>query len=416
MRWRARILVIGGAAVAAGAAVGILTATGALGGSSEAGTQASLRLQPKTQTVACGEDVTTRLYLDELAFRPDTEDSDQPFGIGLFEFQLGYDPSIVRLTDASSLTINSALSGADADGDGLSRQFTLTSSIDDTAGTLLIAGVSSVDGTGPVQGEQGPALRDGEPLLLLTIRVAAVGQGETTLSLRGVSDDHPSEPLIGDPLGEPYAPVAVTSATIIVSAGACPRLPPSPTPAPATPVPTAIPTSTTQHPVTPIPVGATPSGSGGRGDCPEDWYVYADPEEHFSLCYEKSWRTATTPPEGDAGTVITFAKDTDLLITLYQKDSTAFARGLRKRLCDAVDWWESVREVTVSIAGTNVKACTGFEPTHAPEVGPVIATYAEIPLEQGRGYLILFVLEREGASQSVKTAVSAALDLLKPAN
>lgn len=414
MTWRARLAFLAGLLAAAGVTLGVLFATGVIGGGdTEAAAEAVLRLEPAEQTVSCGDTATLQLFLDELTFRPSTQDENVPFGIGLVQVPLRYDPNVVRLGDASAVELNPDLSAADPDGDGIVRSFIRIFDADDGRGEALLAAVSNVANVQTGQDEPGPAPAEGTPLLLMTVRFLAAAEGTTEVALR----DPDAQASLGlaqvtDPVQGPYEPVGVEEAKLTVEGGTCPDLPPLPT-ATEEPAATAVqPTRTPRRPTTPSPITPTPAQSL-RPDCPADWAAYKDPDGYFSVCYPAEWRATSSPPQAYFGTIFSLQKPGSLSLTMYWSESGPIDRGTEADLCVPVGQWKDLEEVTLTLAGRTVTACRGEELLHAPEAGRVLGTFAEIPLGERKGYLVMFLTEAESSGSAVRETVSSIVDSLK---
>ncbi len=419
MAWRARLGLTALGVVASGAIVGVLFAIGVIGGSSQAAAEATLRLEPAAQTVACGPDgATVRLFLDDLAFRANPDDATLPYGVGIFQVQLGYNPRVVRLVDASAVELNPALSTADPDGDGVTRAFSLSADIDDRAGDALLAGFSSVSGEPSAQSEVGPS-PSGSPLLLMNVRFITVGQGSTALTLAATEGEHPAiaEPLVDDPLGQPYVPLAVQEATLSVEGGSCPEPPPLPTPEPtATPVPTPNPTATPEPPVIPEPVAGIPAHEAGRTDCAADWFAYRDAQSYFSVCYPGGWEVTTSPPQAYLGTVLAIHDPGVFSLSLYWERDGPAQRPAGTDPCVLVSYWRDVALESIAIASGDSPACVGdaTDYGHPGPGGPIAyrGTFAEIPLSDGNGYVVVFLQRAEAAGPVLVAQIQDVLSSL----
>jgi hypothetical protein len=400
---RRRTWIIFGALVlaAAGVAGGSIVAI-SLGGDGDTkrptGQETVLRIEPAQQEVACGPGpVAVFIFLDDLEARPSPLDASASYGISTFQFLLRYDPQIVRVGQAINLELNADLSQADPDGDGLARSFIPVSDVDDFAGRAVLGASSFVPSSpGPEnQREEGPdPVANGEPLLLMTVRLLPIGHGTSDLTLTPGTDRLPEfeEPLLLDPAGQRYEPIRLESASLTVEGGDCPE------PPPVTPRPTRRPTSTpfvepTRAPrPTPAPVPGVLASDGGRPDCPQDWYVYNDPDGYFSLCYPADWTgTVGLPPRSDFGFTLSLRSTEGSSLGLYWKESSAFALGLLSNRCESVDHWREVQEVGLTLDDGSVPACVGdaTDYAHPNPGGPtrVRGTYADIPIGPEKGFL-----------------------------
>lgn len=132
----------------------------------------------------------------------------------------------------------------------------------------------------------------GEPLLLMTVRFTPVGMGTTTVRIEGWDATLVRlEPSVVDPDRGKYEPLSLKEAEITVRGGDCPA---TPTPPPsATPEPTRF-IPPTQTPVLWQTVEPLDALSAGRDDCPQDWVVYTDPQDRFSICYPSDLEAAAS--------------------------------------------------------------------------------------------------------------------------
>ena len=187
-------------------------------------------------------------------------------------------------------------------------------------------------------------------------------------------------------------------------------LPPTPTDAPPT----------IGIPPTPAPVTPVPASEGSRPDCPQDWAVYSDPDGYFSICYPPDWSAISAaryrPDFGGGFTVRSPDVNTDsVYMHMYWEETNAFDLGILRERCSVVDDWRDVREITLTVDGRDVPACTGdifdFE---AVDPGPAVfrGTFAEIPIASGEGYLVLFQHERIDLSDAGRDILSAILESL----
>lgn len=201
--------------------------------------------------------------------------------------------------------------------------------------------------------------------------------------------------------------VALSAVAALVIAGGCgggaEELETTPTPqVTPTPSPTVAPTATStpqgvgapQPPETVEPVLAS---EGGRPDCPEGWYVYDDPDGHFSICYPPDWSARAAPPQiRDSGwSVHIYSPVAEDAETEPSVGSAALTVGWRAGspyvLGCAGAPIEGDREETLQVAGHEAVACHFEMPwdVSAPELAPSTKSdrvEMDIPLEGG-GYL-----------------------------
>jgi hypothetical protein len=144
--------------------------------------------------------------------------------------------------------------------------------------------------------------------------------------------------------------------------------------------------------------------------------VYNASVNRFSLCYPAEWKATVSPEREDIGQGgILSLQDAggSLSFVVYWAESSPFELGLYKDRCEAVDRWDDVRAVTLNLNDRSVEGCEGYEPHHAPELGPVLGTHAEIPLGGGRGYIVVTILRPENLSSAAADELSSALGSLR---
>ena len=211
---------------------------------------------------------------------------------------------------------------------------------------------------------------------------------------------------------------------LIATATDGPQITITPLPSTPTPPPTFAAPPTIGIPPTPAPRTPTPAAEGGRPDCPQDWAVYSDPSGYFSICYPADWRAISAAryrPDFGAGfsvwsTDVNSIQTDSVYMTVYWKKTNAFDLGIRRERCSVVDDWRDVREITLTVDGRDVPACTGdifdFE---AVDPGPALfqGTFAEVPIASGEGYLVLFQHERIDLSEADHAVLSAVLQSLR---
>ena len=417
---RSRRLLLAGTAVAVVAAItGALVAIG-LGdddgaASTPTGTHTVLRVQPVEGKVSCGPGgAAAYIYLDDLEFRPSPNDATVAYGVAGWQLALEYDPNVLRVANATDVVLNPLLSQEDADRDGIARSFFPAVYMDDGAGRVLVGGASLVAAGEELRDEEGlDPVAKGEPLLLMTVRFLTVGQGTTSLTLGDPGKELPAPlaPGIYDNTGKPYEPRAFTDAAITVEGGDCPADELN------TPRPTIAPSATTfASPTRAIPtpevITPTPASLGGRPDCKEDLSAYNDPDARFSLCYPPDWTAVSSPPHADFGTAVSFVRSPSLL-TLYWKQSSYFDSPDFQDRCRIAPDWDGKQQVNLEIAGRTVLACVGLETLHDPDAPPLRSTFAEIPLGEGNGYLVMFSTEPDDISQEDAASTSGLVATLK---
>lgn len=366
-----------------------------------------LRLEPANEEFDCGGPAAVFVFLDDLVHRPSTLDAAASYGVSAFQLPLQYDPAIIRLGAPVDVQLNPQVDIEDSDDDGVVRNFLLLTDIDDFRGRSLVGASSYVPSSqgGTDNYEEGidPVAR-GEPLLLMTLRFTAVNAGTAELRVEpwaeGRGRDEPAA--VYDVDGNAYEPLEVKTTSITVRGDDCPEVAtatPRLTPTrPATPVPTPtifIPTAE--------PVGPTPAAGFGRSDCPEGWNVYRDPDDHFSFCYPPEWSAISSPPDGGLGKAISLSGGDYASATFYWHASSYFDEPGADR-CRLAPAWEQSGQIEMAIAGRTVPACTGYE-TLAPEGAPPLrSTFAEVPVGQNAGYVVLFITRPEGASHAAERA------------
>lgn len=417
---RSRRLLLAGVAVALVAAVsGALVAIG-LGDDDEAtappsGSRTVIRIEPVDDTVSCGPGgAAAYIYLDDLQHRPSPNDPSVAYGVAAWQLALEYDPAVLRIANSTDVELNPQLSQEDADADGIARSYFPLANLSDAAGLALIGAASLVSGGAELSREEGvDPVAKGEPLFLSTVRFQTVRHGTTTLTLGDPASmvPGPLQPGIYDNESKPYEPLVFTDATITVEGGDCPEL------ALNTPLPTVRRTSTplvepTRTPVAWQTVEPIDAPSAGRDDCPIDWVAYTDPQDRFSICYPADWKAISAPPDADLGTVLEvhgrFAS-----ITAYGRPTSYFSEERQDRCSIAPDWDEA-RQITVTIAGRAVEACTGLETLRSPDSPPLRSIFAEVPLAPGEGFITVFLTQPEGAAFATeRDRAASALDTLR---
>ena len=271
------------------------------------GAENRMRLEAINSEVSCGSIAAVRIYLDDLVPRESGRTPGVSAGMVGFQATLQYDPEILRILAPNDIQLNSKLGQQDVDGDGLVRSFISTANLSDHLGRAIIGAVSYVPGSQSLADnrEEGiDPVAKGEPLLLMTVRFTPVGQGTTTIRNAGWDGALASvEPQVFDTDGEFYEPLKVEDTEITVRGGDCLPPPPSPTTQP-TSTPIVVPTRT---PVVFTTVEPVDAATGGRSDCPEDWVVYEDQQNRFSVCYPADFDATASDvsvnlgsPDGDA--------------------------------------------------------------------------------------------------------------------
>lgn len=372
-----------------------------------------MRLEAVNSEVSCGSIAAVRIYLDDLVPRESTTTPGVSAGMVGFQATLQYDPDVLRILGGSDVQINSDLGLQDADGDGIVRSFLPSMFLEDHLGRAVVGGISYVPSSqGPADNlEEGvDPVAKGEPLLLVTVRFTPVGQGTTTVRNAGWDGrDARVDPQVFDVEGESYEPLRVEDTEITVRGGDCLPPPPSPTTQP-TSTPIVVPTRVIP---TPVEYSPTPATQGGRDDCPTDWDVYRDLDEHFSVCFPSGTRAVVSPPDADLGATITL----DLpggSMTMYWRQSSYFGSDTSLDRCDLAPAWEDKQEVTKVIAGRSVLACVGYELLRPSGSPPLLSTFAEVPVGGDRGYLTVFFVEPEGTEYAdERQAVKGVLDSVK---
>ena len=412
-RWRVWALVAGAVLLAA-----VALGCGLRSGTSEtpAGDQTVLRIEPFSSRVSCGSrDVSVSIYLDDLERRPSRLDASVSAGLTAFEFPLRYDPRVLQIGPPDSIVLNPGLSQEDGDRDGVVRTFLPVSNINDAEGWAVLGAASynpTSDGSDEANAEEGlDPVAGGAPILLATVHFQSVGEGTSAVTIEPVTIN-PGRPAQGIDLFDPssiepvYKPVTVKSTSITVSGGDCSGVPRS------TPLPTPKPTSTpyvepTRNRPTPQYLTPTPAAQGGRPDCPQDWAVYRDPDGHFSACYPTDWKAITSNPGADFGTTVTLQSAGYAYLTLYWKP-TSYFDGPDDDRCQAAPAWNEAEQVPFEAAGKSTIACTGYETLHSKDAPPLRSTFAEIPLGDAKGYVVLFLTrpERPDFSAEADTAAS----------
>jgi hypothetical protein len=313
-----RVLLLTVLALAATAAViGVLAAT-AFGpeGSASAkptGKETRIRIQPQQDRVACsGDKQAVDIFLDDLQARPSKANPAANEGLAAFQLTLLYDPSVLRVEDASDVLLNPVLADVQTAG-GMRAFIPAPVTIDNLEGYVFLGAVGIPQGESfdPAATGIDPVAR-GEPMLLFTVRFQTVGEGTSKLSVYRPEEASPKAEAMGEQLldyqAKEYAPVVNTDSSLTVTAGKCaPALPVTPLPTQALPTPFPTPTAPVVQPwqdVTPVP-----AVDAGRTDCPEGWNAYNDPDGHFSLCYPPGLNVRTgganPPRQGAVVTIFT---------------------------------------------------------------------------------------------------------------
>jgi hypothetical protein len=151
--------------------------------------------------------------------------------------------------------------------------------------------------------------------------------------------------------------------------------------------------------LTPQP-SSTPATQGGRPNCQLDWYVYRDPDGHFSFCYPPVWSVVASAPGADlSAAVALLAPDSIDLLTMYWRPSSYFSSPDADR-CAIAPAWENRRQTTLDVLGRkSIPACTGDETVSSAP--PLLATLAEIPSADG-GYVTLFWFQPQEAGDAAE--------------
>jgi hypothetical protein len=417
VRWLAAVGLLA-VAVGVGTVVGLAQTGGA-------DSEARLRVEGPAEAVPCGERFPVTVYLDELTRRPSPSAEGVEFGLGAVGVRLGYDPQVLRVEEgAGAVAANPALEQVDADADGNAARFQgIGPFIDNHKGEVFFAEFWVGVDPDTKQRYAGPSPAwAGGPLSLFTVTFLANGAGTSALTLSDVEMTDPGEAW--------YRPVALEQGSVTVSGekGGCPDLPlppPQPTPRPA---PTVAPTWTPVPTSTPVPppqaVEPVPAAEGGRPDCPDGWYVYADPDGHFSICYPPDWSARAAPPQiRDSGwsvhiqSPITEATKTGPSIGSVSI-TVGWTAGSPSVLGCAGAPTEGGRQETLQVAGHQAVACH-FEMPHdvpAPELAPSTKTdrvEMDIPLDGG-GYLWLIQMRSVEVLDLSRITVEEPLATLRP--
>lgn len=134
----------------------------------------------------------------------------------------------------------------------------------------------------------------------------------------------------------------------------------------------------------PEAVEPVPAAEGGRADCPADWYVYNDPDGHFSMCYPPDWSAKEVPPQApEFGWGLHISSHGEGMervgptpgsaVILHWRYGSPFSVG-----CAAAPT-DDGREEMVEVAGRQVVACQ-----------------FEMPLDEGPEYVRSLTSERVG--------------------
>lgn len=340
-----------------------------------------VRLSGPSGSVPCGVSVSVSVYLDDLEARPSPNAPGVNYGLNAFAFWINYDPDILRIQSQSDVILNPELNQMDPDGDGVLPSFGLFGAyIDSYNGTLTYAAGSVVADPRTNLGEEGPdPVWAQRPIQLFQVQFLTNNAGTSPVTISRVE--------LGDPGTQAYEPVTITNTSVTVSGGNCPNLPrPTPTPTPpATPTATPTPTPTTTPTPEglgrgPEPVAPVLASKGGRPDCPADWYVYNDPDGHFSICYPADWAAeALSPDQPDWGRGLHIASPhgnggkigpaIGSALTVRWRAGSPFAVGCRAAPTD------DGLEQPVEVGGRPVVACHFEMPPDAPvEVAPSTKT------------------------------------------
>jgi hypothetical protein len=265
------------------------------------GNVARLRLEAVDTAIDCdGQGHDLRIWLDDLPREAvDTAGNvREARGLTAFLVTLKFDPTVLAVRDVGDVRINEALGDAPP-GAASGRNFTpVPVKIDHARGTVLVGAIAlgaAAEATGepaenstrlpPITGVDPFAA--GAPILLATVSVTGVAEGESAVTLGPPPGLAEVELLTDNTLI--YRAAEVVDASVAVSGSCPPRAatatpvaPETPAPAPPTPIPPSTPTI-----LTPVPA------SGVRDDCPEGWRVLVD--DLFSVCVSDSWVVEASP-------------------------------------------------------------------------------------------------------------------------
>jgi hypothetical protein len=362
------------------------------------GTETRVRIQPHKDSVACsGEKQAVDIYLDDLEARPHPRQEGVNRGVAGFQLTLRYDPSVLRVEKPVDAQLNPTLASAQTAA-GMRAWVPAPVTIDNLEGYLVLGALGIPEGQPFDSSAQGlDPVATGEPILLFSVNFQTVGEGTSPLAVYsreeaaaklGVAEDK-----FMDYGGREYLPLVIETASMMVTAGDCaPAL--GVTARPTQVLPTPFPTATPPvirpwQDVTPVP-----ALEAGRGDCPQGWNAYSDPDGHFSLCYPPGLQATAGPAvSGDRGAalnIVSYAEDGEgtpintFLIAAAWSPSRQILVGPDGALgcadVELVTRQETVGPADVVVAGRNATGChgVGWEvgPTGSFQQGSILADIA----------------------------------------
>jgi hypothetical protein len=360
------------------------------------GEVARLRIEAVDAQFGCdGATHEVRIWLDDLprrAVAPQGVRDPDRNGLASFLFRLRFDPSVVWVREQQDVRINPDLGDA-APATTVPRNFTAAPvRIDNNDGTVLVGAIAlglavEVDDAALAPGATKlPAVTGidpyagSEPILLATVQLTAVGEGESALELAPPPVLEDVELLTDNGLN--YFDADLISSNVEVK-GPCapfdtatPLVTTTPTPAPfATPPPE------------PTPVVLIPTPAAGiRGDCPSESAVLDDSD--FSICYSAQWvaRASTTIMPSPGRSYVLSHSTVDIYVGLAVVDVTPMSSGAVDDLADlcaqlAQAGGIEVLVETMQVAGGEIEACVGHGDRGLGGFDPIEA-YA--PLRNGR--------------------------------
>jgi hypothetical protein len=374
-------------------------------------------------TVECGASVPVTVDLDDLEARPSPNKQGVNYGLNAFALWISFDPDILRIQSQGDVVLNTELNQADPD--GVFPNFApYATFIDSYSGTLTYAAGSVVIDPVTNLGEEGPdPVAAGHSIQLFCITFLANNTGTSPVTITSVD--------LGDPGTQPYEPVTVTNTSVTVSGGTCPNLPrPTPTSTPpVTPTATLTPAATSTGPeLTPTPTaegageGSRPvtpvlASEGGRPDCPAGWYVYKDPDGHYSVCYvaplsARSERLPQGPviayfstplgkwPAEPAVNYVSIA--INVLLPGWKVDTSCAAASLGGPAVDAG---------TLALSGTEARICQVQGPTEDAGYAPLQAV---VPVSPDGTSLLIFAFKTGPDVSAGADLIQAVLRTIAP--
>jgi hypothetical protein len=110
------------------------------------------------------------------------------------------------------------------------------------------------------------------------------------------------------------------------------------------------------------------ASEGGRPDCPEGWYVYTDPDGHFSICYPSDWSARAAPPQ---------IRDSGWSVHIHSPVAEAAKTGPSVGSGGLTVGWRAGSPIVVGCAGAPIEG--GSEETLQVAEHEAVACHFEMP-------------------------------------